>query len=75
MESRTRLVLKHKATGLYFSNMADHTKRLFDARRFYDTEQADAYLRTSMYAPENPKEYALIPVKQTIEEEEEHANT
>lgn len=67
METKRRLVLKHK-DGYYWSQTADRTKKLFDAKRFMDEESADLWLKTSIYAPDYPEEYTLTEITMTIEE-------
>lgn len=68
METKRRLVLKHK-DGYYWSQTAERTKKLFEAKRFMDEESADLWIKTSIYAPDFPEEYTLVPVIQSIEEE------
>lgn len=70
MESKIRYVLKHKETGMYYSQKAERTRKLWEAWRFYDEDQAQVWVKTSHYRPEHPEEYELIAVKQTIEEVE-----
>lgn len=67
MESKRRLVLKH-TSGLYWSMTAERTKRLFDAKRFVDEATARLWLDVSIYAPEQPEEYTLVEIIQTVEE-------
>jgi len=66
METKNNLVLRHKKTGNYFSYMADHTNKLFQAWRFIDEHYLNIWFQTHSYAPD-PDEYEIIPVKLTIE--------
>jgi len=66
MESKTKLVLRHKSTGLYFSYMADHTKELFHSWRFIDEHYLNLWFQTHSYAPD-PNEYEVLQVRLTIE--------
>lgn len=68
MESSSRVVLKHKETGLYFSRMADHTKSLKQAMRWLDEEQCEVWLHTSHYAPDREL-YEIVPIKIHYEED------
>ena len=74
MESKIRYILKHNS-GLYFSPEATDTRGLtrylFAAKRFLNEEQVNVYLRESRYRPDNPEEFRLVQVKQTIEEVQE----
>ncbi|WNQ11246.1 hypothetical protein MJA45_27210 [Paenibacillus aurantius] len=68
METRQGWVLKHKETGWYWSRMAVPSRRLFEAMRFQDEEQAAVWLEASIYAPPEPEAFELVPVRMTIEE-------
>lgn len=68
MESKNRLVLKHKKTGLYYGNNAALTKELWSAWRFYDMEYIIAWLSVANFAPKDPENYDIIQVEVTIEE-------
>lgn len=67
LESKIRYVLKNTRTGMYWGNNTP-VKKLFEARRFVDQDQIDAYLRVSIYAPDKPEEYEPVQVQQTIRE-------
>lgn len=70
MERKTRFVLRHRTTGLYYGRMADHTKSLWSAWRFLDEQYIEVWLQTHSYAPAHPEEYEAVPVEMTIEVEE-----
>lgn len=74
LESKLRYVLKNKRTGMYWG-FKDPVKKLFDAQRFLDQEQIDAYLTVSIYAPDKPEEYVTVQVQQTIREVEPNGRT
>lgn len=78
METKTRLILRH-VSGLYLSWSPDsypHTKRLSQARRFYDTEQIIDFLQNSFYKPDRPEEYEIeeIEIEYRLKESVSHAN-
>ncbi|WP_308636145.1 hypothetical protein [Paenibacillus silvisoli] len=66
MEKRTCIVLRHKATGLYFDRMADHSSKLWGAWRFPDAEYLQIWLDTHSYAPEQPGDYEPVEVEMVI---------
>lgn len=69
METKTRYVLKHES-GQYYSQKAEHTRKLWEAWRFFDEDQAQVWIYNSNYAPKHPEKYKLIAVRMTIEEVE-----
>jgi hypothetical protein len=72
METRHQIVLKHIETGMYWGKMAEPTKSLFSAMRFIDTDQCQVWLETTIYKPKPVEMYRMQPIKNMIEEEEEH---
>lgn len=68
MEVKYRYVIKHKQNLKYFADNPDFsTKKLFDAKRFYDADHYRLWLETSPYAI-NPNDYEWIQIEQTIQE-------
>lgn len=65
MEKRSNIVLRHKATGLYFDRVAEHTSKLWTAWRFPDADYLAIWLETHSYAPEI-SEYEPIEIEMTI---------
>lgn len=66
MEKRSCIVLRHKATGLYFDRMADHSSKLWSAWRFPDADYLSIWLDTHSYAPEFPEDYEALEVEMNI---------
>lgn len=69
MEHRLTYILRHKESQLYISTAPEsyHTRKLTQARRFYDTEQIDTWLQVSIYAPEDSEAYEPVSLKITYE--------
>lgn len=67
MEQKTRFVLKHRTTGQYWGS-AEPVRKLWEARRFLNEEQAECFLEVSYYRPDEPELYKIIPVELGIQE-------
>lgn len=68
MESKKRLILKHKTTGYYYGNDATLTKKLWDAWRFYDMDYIMNWLAIAHFAPKDSSQYEIVQVEMQIEE-------
>ncbi|MDR6555479.1 hypothetical protein J2736_006741 [Paenibacillus qinlingensis] len=72
METKYRFVIKHKETQKYFADTPDFsTRKLFEAKRFYDELHYNLWLATSPYAVDRD-DYEFIQIEQTIQEVTPH---
>lgn len=73
IEIKQKKVLRH-VSGLYLSWERDsmpHTRKISDARQFYDTAQIAEFLLNSYYKPDKPEDYEIVDVTITYRIEEE----
>lgn len=77
METKTRLALQHIETGLFLSWSPDnypHTRKIDQARRFYNTDELSLFLEHSPYKPDEPEAYEIIEIEITYRKKEVSAN-
>lgn len=71
MESKRRLVLKQKDTGLYWSHDADRTPKLLNAKTFYDIEYLMTWMDVAHFKPKDIETYEPVMVEISVKEVEE----
>lgn len=72
LESKKRIVLKQKDTGLYWSNDADRTPKLMQAKTFHDIEYLLMWMDVAHFKPKDLETYEPVDVEITIRELDEN---